>query len=100
MELIVTNFQGLNVRTQPNAQRNDIITRTLSCGEIVTAFDVFDNGAKTYARICEQTTGKQEYILVRDGKTIYAAPRGMTSLSWAQEIDTWARTKGYQGRKP
>lgn len=106
--LYIVNNQygaGLNVRSKPDTQTGQII-RFMTNGEGFQTQDVFTVGNQQWARVSIGDQVKQEYVCLQIGNKIYArpqttpTPQTQPSSTWAQAIDQWARSKGYNGQAP
>lgn len=105
---IVTNQygNGLNVRSKPDTNTGKVM-RTMTNGEGFQAYDIFTLGNQTWARVSRGDQVVQEYACIAIGNKIYAReqttpPRddNQAQQRWANQIDAWARSNGYNGVKP
>jgi hypothetical protein len=102
-KLIVVNKEGLNVRSKPDTKTGQVIRR-MTNGEGFTAVNIFTVGAETWARLTTAESVIQQYCMISIvGRPLFAIHQEATpapSSNWQTEIDTWARTKGFNGSKP
>jgi len=103
---IVTNQygNGLNVRSKPDTHTGAVM-RTMTNGEGFQAYDVFTLSNQTWARVSRGDQVKQEFACIAIGNKIYAREQTTpapitTSTAWADQIDLWARSNGYNGVGP
>ena len=107
---IVTNKDGLLVRSQTSTLNPLNIKRKMSNGEGFTVYQtIVQNGNQTWGRVSDNPGGlQQEYVCLSIGNREFArleaptAPMPGTAslLEWAQAMDAWARFMGYEGPRP
>ena len=104
-KFIVINLRGLNVRSKPDTKTGQIV-RFMTNGQGFTATDVFTVGTETWARLTRADHSIQEYCMIEKtgtapfAKEQFTQPAPSTGSNWQQEIDSWARDRGFNGPKP
>jgi hypothetical protein len=106
---IVTNSEGLNVRSQMNTTNSKNLLRRMSPNEGFIIYETYQvkgmSGLQTWGRVSNNPGGiSQEYVCLSIGNKIYAKAQDAQPVTqtpaWAYELDAWARTQGYTGVKP
>src|SRR5262245_60414528 len=107
---IVTNKDGLLVRSQMNTKNDANIKRKMSANEGFTVYQTYvQNGNETWGRLSNDPGAlQQEYTCISIGNRVFAkreeAPMPSIpyaiSSEWATAIDAWARSNGFKGPKP
>jgi len=108
-QFIVTNGEGLYVRSQMTTTNPYNILRKMSANEGFTVYETYNikgmSGLQVWGRVSNNPGGiSQEFSCLSIGNKTYAKEESpqtpIPANSWAREIDTWARTKGYTGIAP
>lgn len=104
---IVINPKGLNVRSKPDTATGKIV-RMMTAGEAFVATDVvLIKGVETWARLTSGDSVIQQYCMIGQvgrpahSKEVDTAPVvSFPGNSWMSALDTWARSKGFDGPRP
>lgn len=105
---IVTNSEGLNVRSQMSTTNSKNVLRKMGANEGFTVYETYSvkgmSGLQTWGRVSNSPGGiSQEYVCLQIGNKVYAKAQDISATqipAWTYEIDTWARSQGYTGVKP
>jgi hypothetical protein len=109
MNFIVTNGEGLNVRSQMSTTNPKNLLRKMSPNEGFTVFETYNvkgiSGLQIWGRVSDNPGGiSQEYVCLSIGNKVYAkkeeTPNAPENLHWAHEVDSFLRTLGYTGSMP
>jgi len=107
---IVTNDKGVLVRGKPDTKTGYPI-RKMAAGEAFTVIEIIttDNNQK-WARLTDDNDVTQEYCCIQIANKYFARPSASQetftrasappAMAWAESMDAWARTLGYQGPRP
>lgn len=110
MNYIVTNSEGLNVRSQMDTTNSRNIQRRMSFGEGFVVLELYNkqgaSGLQQWGRVSNNPGGiSQEFVCLQIGNKVYAKEQAQAESipslpdtnAWRVAIDAWARSKGFDG---
>ena len=108
MQFKVTDPKGIHVRNKPSNDDQSRVVGQFVEGEIFETIEVFSSSTgQIWGRLTKAYEVNQEYVLIQDKGNIRAEPTPVQPMPapyaliiWAIQIDTWARSNGFNGNKP
>jgi hypothetical protein len=108
MQFKVTDKNGIHIRNKPANDDQSRVIGQFAFGEVFETIEVFSNKAgQVWGRLTKAYETNQEYVLIQAKDNIRAEPTPIqptpapySLIIWAIEIDNWARSNGYNGKKP
>jgi hypothetical protein len=109
---IVTNTEGLRVRSQMDTRNDKTILRTMHKSEGFDGYQEYQipgpTGLQTWVRLSTNSGDvRQEYACIRIGNRHFAKEEedkskpAESTQEWMEAVDTYLRTKlGYRGPRP
>lgn len=110
---VVVNPNGANVRSQMNTMNPNNLLRQMSANEGFEVYEIYNmhgiSGLQVWGRVSKNPGGiSQEYVCLQIGNRVFAKeqefdrpyPPQPDQDAWRIAIDSWARSKGFNGPKP
>jgi len=95
-DYVVTNPKGVIVRTGPTTTA--FAARTIASGSIIDIEAIVETLNETWGKLRDK---ERAFVAIKIGRNEYCAPLKIhPSKQYTQELDAWARSKGFEGIAP